>query len=196
MKVHIVVGTCEHNSSLSFKQMLLKLYRHFACGLRIYIHVLLESSNYVFLIFFSTFLASIFFLLQYLGKWYRISGPLVNLLIFNSSNKNKAGYINSYGICLLLVFFWPKYILFLMLSMQFARNVKAYFLEKIRKTSSFIVCWFSPDSGKGYTWCEYWLELPYWWIPRACFHGELRKYFCEHPFYFSIKCSGRSWWVP
>ena len=44
---------------------------------------------------FSTFLPSIFFLLQYLGKWYRTNGPLVNLLIFNSSNKHKAGDINS-----------------------------------------------------------------------------------------------------
>ena len=35
------------------------------------------------------------FLLQYLGKWYRTNGPLVNLPIFNSSNKNKAGDINS-----------------------------------------------------------------------------------------------------
>ena len=35
------------------------------------------------------------FLLQYLGKWYRTNGPLVNLAIFNSSNKNKAGDINS-----------------------------------------------------------------------------------------------------
>ena len=35
------------------------------------------------------------FLLQYLGKWYRTSGPLANLPIFNSSNKIKAGDINS-----------------------------------------------------------------------------------------------------
>ena len=35
------------------------------------------------------------FLLQYLGKSYRTNGPLVNLPIFNSSNKNKAGDINS-----------------------------------------------------------------------------------------------------
>ena len=35
------------------------------------------------------------FLLQYLGKWYRTNGPLVNLPIFNTSNKNKAGDINS-----------------------------------------------------------------------------------------------------
>ena len=35
------------------------------------------------------------FLLQYLGKWYRTNGPLVNLPIFNTSNKNKAGGINS-----------------------------------------------------------------------------------------------------
>ena len=35
------------------------------------------------------------FLLQYLGKWYRNNGPLVNLPIFNTSNKNKAGDINS-----------------------------------------------------------------------------------------------------
>ena len=40
------------------------------------------------------------FLLQYLGKWYRTNGPLVNLPIFNSWNKNKAGDINSLGICL------------------------------------------------------------------------------------------------
>ena len=31
------------------------------------------------------------FLLQYLGKWYRTNGHLVNLAIFNTSNKNKAG---------------------------------------------------------------------------------------------------------
>ena len=35
------------------------------------------------------------FLLQYLGKWYRTNGPLVNLPIFNTSNINKAGDINS-----------------------------------------------------------------------------------------------------
>ena len=59
--------------------------------------VILKLCFFVFFFFiFSTFLASIFFLLQYLGKWYRTNfGPLVNLLIFNSSNKNKAGDINS-----------------------------------------------------------------------------------------------------
>ena len=35
------------------------------------------------------------FLLQYLGKWFMTNGPLVNLPIFNSSNKNKVGDINS-----------------------------------------------------------------------------------------------------
>ena len=35
------------------------------------------------------------FLLQYLGNWYRTNGPLVNFTIFNTSNKNKAGDINS-----------------------------------------------------------------------------------------------------
>ena len=35
------------------------------------------------------------FLLQYLGNWYRTNGPLVNFTIFNASNKNKAGDINS-----------------------------------------------------------------------------------------------------
>ena len=35
------------------------------------------------------------FLLQYLIKWYWTNGPVVNLPIFNSSNKNKAGDINS-----------------------------------------------------------------------------------------------------
>ena len=34
------------------------------------------------------------FLLQYLGRWYRTNGPQVNLPIFNTSNKNKAGDIN------------------------------------------------------------------------------------------------------
>ena len=34
------------------------------------------------------------FLLQYLGNWYRTSGPLVNFTIFNTSNKNKAGDVN------------------------------------------------------------------------------------------------------
>ena len=37
------------------------------------------------------------FQLQYLGKWYRTNGPLVNFTIFNTSNKNKAGDINSPG---------------------------------------------------------------------------------------------------
>ena len=35
------------------------------------------------------------FLLQYLCEWYRTNGPLVNLPIFYSSNKNKVGDINS-----------------------------------------------------------------------------------------------------
>ena len=35
------------------------------------------------------------FLLQYLGNWYKTNGPLVNFTIFNTSNKNKAGDINS-----------------------------------------------------------------------------------------------------
>ena len=35
------------------------------------------------------------FLLQYLGNWYRTNGPLVIFIIFNTSNKNKAGDINS-----------------------------------------------------------------------------------------------------
>ena len=46
------------------------------------------------------------FLLQYLCKWYRTSGRLVNLPIFNSSNKNKAGDINS--LWNLLVYFCFK----------------------------------------------------------------------------------------
>ena len=35
------------------------------------------------------------FLLQYLGNWYRTNGPLVNFTIFNTSDKNKVGDINS-----------------------------------------------------------------------------------------------------
>ena len=35
------------------------------------------------------------FLLQYLGNWYRTNGPLVDFTIFNTSNKNKGGDINS-----------------------------------------------------------------------------------------------------
>ena len=49
------------------------------------------------------------FLLQYLGKWYRTNGPLVSLPIFNSSNKNKAGDINSVWnllVCFFFVFFF------------------------------------------------------------------------------------------
>ena len=49
------------------------------------------------------------FLLQYLGKWYRTNGPLVNLPIFNSSNKNKAGDINSlWNLLVLFWFFFPR----------------------------------------------------------------------------------------
>ena len=44
------------------------------------------------------------FLFQYLGMWYRTNGPLVNFTIFNTSNKNKAGDINSPWN--LLVFFY------------------------------------------------------------------------------------------
>ena len=52
------------------------------------------------------------FLLEYLGKWYRTNGPLVNLPIFNSSNKNKAGDINSRWnllICFVLFFCFVFY---------------------------------------------------------------------------------------
>ena len=45
------------------------------------------------------------FLLQYLGIWYRTSGPLVNFTIFNTSNKNKAGDINSPWNLLVIFYF-------------------------------------------------------------------------------------------
>ena len=49
------------------------------------------------------------FLLQYLGKWYRTNGPLVkNFTIFNTSNKNKAGDINSPWNLLVFYFFAKK----------------------------------------------------------------------------------------
>ena len=48
------------------------------------------------------------FLLQYLGKWYRTNGPLVNFTIFNTSNKNKAGDINSPWNLLVLFFFFAE----------------------------------------------------------------------------------------
>ena len=92
MKVHIVVGTLwaqlrpqlQANASETLQTFCLRSGD---------IRVLLESWNYVFY-FFQIFSFN-FFLLHYLDKWYRTSGPLVNLLIFNSSNKNKAGDINS-----------------------------------------------------------------------------------------------------
>ena len=46
------------------------------------------------------------FLLQYLGKWYRTNGPLVNLPILNTSNKNKAGDINSLWNLLVIFLYW------------------------------------------------------------------------------------------
>ena len=50
------------------------------------------------------------FLLQYLGKWYRTNGPLVNLPIFNTSNKNKAGDINSpWNLLVFTVSHWELY---------------------------------------------------------------------------------------
>ena len=51
------------------------------------------------------------FLLQYIGKWYRTNGPLDNFTIFNTSNKNKAGDINSPWnllVCLFCFFFAKK----------------------------------------------------------------------------------------
>ena len=43
------------------------------------------------------------FLLQYLDMWYKTNGPLFNLPIFNSSNKNKAGDINSLWNLLVII---------------------------------------------------------------------------------------------
>ena len=36
-----------------------------------------------------------------------------------------------------------------LLRKQFAWNVKAYFLGKIKKYHQFVVCWISPENGKG-----------------------------------------------
>ena len=49
------------------------------------------------------------FLLQYLGKWYRTNGPLVNFTIFNTSNKNKAGDINSPWNLIVFSYFCSKH---------------------------------------------------------------------------------------
>ena len=65
------------------------------------------------------------FLLQYLGKWYRTNGPLVNLPIFNSSNKNKAGDINS---------LWN-----LLVHLTFMNN-NAFFLQGVRISVSVLFC--------------------------------------------------------
>ena len=47
------------------------------------------------------------FLLQYLGKWYRTNGPLVNFTIFNTSNKNKAG---DYGVIYVAILYLVIYL--------------------------------------------------------------------------------------
>ena len=64
-----------------------------------------ESWNYFFITGF---------LLQYLGNWYRTNGPLVNFTIFNTSNKNKAGNINSpWNLLVIIIFFFFKTIFIL-----------------------------------------------------------------------------------
>ena len=50
------------------------------------------------------------FLLQYLGNWYRTNGPL-NFTIFNTSNKNKAGDINSPWNLLVFSFFLKYFVM-------------------------------------------------------------------------------------
>ena len=72
------------------------------------------------------------FLLQYLGNWYRTNGPLVNFTIFNTSNKNKAGDINSPWN--LLVFLRKQDLTFHANCLHW--NVRSCFLGKIRKISS------------------------------------------------------------
>ena len=73
------------------------------------------------------------FLLQYLGKWYRTNGPLVNFTIFNTSNKNKARDINSPWnlLVVLFVFFF------------FAKNVGNSFTTPPLFKESFFS--YSPD---------------------------------------------------
>ena len=75
MEVHIVVGGL-------WAQLLPQLWANASETLQTFclwsedIHVLLESWNYMFFdFFFSTFLTSILFLLQYLGKWNKTNGP-------------------------------------------------------------------------------------------------------------------------
>ena len=51
------------------------------------------------------------FLLQYLSKGYRTNAPLVSLPIFNTSNKNKAGDINSSWNLLVII----SYVILLLL---------------------------------------------------------------------------------
>ena len=70
------------------------------------------------------------FLLQYLGKWYRTNGLLVNSTIFNTSNKNKAGDINS-PWNLLVILRFPlsikiTYIIFILILFQ--QILKRYFV--------------------------------------------------------------------
>ena len=53
------------------------------------------------------------FLLQYLGNWYRTNGPLVNFTIFNTSNKYKAGDINSPWNLLVYLFIYLYHFIYL-----------------------------------------------------------------------------------
>ena len=109
-----------------------------------------------FFLIFSTFLASIFVLLQYLGKWYRTNGPLVKLLIFNSSNKNKAGDINSQWN--LLVFLFVFFVVFLVLLLFLFCCCCFFIIFDVCKSSfvshrSFLLCLGKAvriDSGSSY----------------------------------------------
>ena len=78
------------------------------------------------------------FLLQYLGKWYRTNGPLVNFTIFNTSNKNKAGNIRSpwYLLVYFYFFFFGKQVTLHANCLhwrKFAWNVESCFMEKGKK---------------------------------------------------------------
>ena len=82
------------------------------------------------------------FLLQYLGNWYRTNGPLVNFTIFNTSNKNKAGDINSpwnllvqLGFIPLLRLLYCKNLLFTVKSV--AINIPIFLLTN-KQTINFI----------------------------------------------------------
>ena len=79
------------------------------------------------------------FLLQYLGKWYRTNVHLVNLPIFNSSNKNKAGDINSLWNLLVQLSFCFSFLLNKGMHWFHSNFAELYITIKYRSSSTLVI---------------------------------------------------------